>query len=138
MILTDNEIKKALECCANANINSCDDCPFDKRCQAGENLCKPVLDLLNRRDAEIERLGEDIEAYKDSIESLLSIVNSNYQNGRIDAIKEFAERLKAEMLKSKYNLTVSSYSRACNDVLNFWIEEIDNLVKEMNEKEKDK
>ena len=28
---TDNEIVKALECCASVNINSCDDCPFYKQ-----------------------------------------------------------------------------------------------------------
>ena len=58
--LTDNEIIKALECCASDNINSCDDCPFYKQCENDEQLSKYALDLINRQKAEIERLDKEL------------------------------------------------------------------------------
>lgn len=58
-MLTDNEIKEALECCGDeGEMHWCTGCPYyDKEndfCQ--EDLHRDVLDLINRRDAEIERL----------------------------------------------------------------------------------
>lgn len=83
-------------------------------------------DLINRQKAEIKRLREDIKAQDSSISSLLSIVNSNYQNGRNEAIKEFAERLKAVYTEDK------RYDRPnAHTMLIILFAIIDNLVKEM-------
>lgn len=112
--MTDNEIIKALEYCASANINSCDDCPFDKRCQAGENLCKHVLDLINRQTAEIERLKSLERNVYETVKKLKNKIES-------EARKEFAERLKG----------MSEYGTI---YLSPW--QVDNLVEEM-EREND-
>ncbi len=78
-----------------------------------------IDDFINRQKAEIERLEEDIKAQDSSIESLLNIVNSNYQNGRADAVKEFAEMVK-EKIRTMSRIVV-------------YDEDIDNLVKEFTE-----
>ena len=57
--MTDKEIIKALECCA-CSANLCDECPVASTlkddCKCGEYLAKHSLDLINRQQAEIERL----------------------------------------------------------------------------------
>lgn len=114
---TDDEIIRALECCKNED---CDNCPFFKY---PKSICRwdvwdCALDLINRQKAEIERLREDIKAQDSSISSLLSIVNSNYQNGRNEAIKEFADKVIGLIYEADDINTVSEW-------------QILNLVKEM-------
>ncbi|MBE6767366.1 MAG: hypothetical protein E7549_00470 [Ruminococcaceae bacterium] len=103
-MMTDNEIVKALECCANnPNDSVCYEskCPlFGQKCI--DVLSKNALDLINRQKAEIERLQKHNT----------KMAHKHY----CDGIKEFAERLKA-------------HSRYPNGTI--YAEHIDNLVKEM-------
>ena len=66
--MTDNEIIKALECCANANINACDKCPFNKQCENDEQLVKYALDLINRLTTDNESLKQIIENLEKELE----------------------------------------------------------------------
>ena len=54
--MTDNEIVKALECCANCE--SCDfettDCPLGEEMECRSLLAKYALDLINRLQADVE------------------------------------------------------------------------------------
>lgn len=57
--LTDDEIKTALECCVKPKVGK--KCPRAKFADVCNNTCiqflmEQVLDLINRKDAEIERL----------------------------------------------------------------------------------
>lgn len=57
--MTDNEIKKAMECCANYGLLKCNKCPMrndSKTCMY--DLSKLALDLINRQQAEIDKLKE--------------------------------------------------------------------------------
>ena len=72
--MNEAEIMKALECCCNGVI-LCKSCPYKKYNLCSKELLKDVLDLLNRKNAEIE-------------------------NARSEAIKEFAERVKEAGAKS--------------------------------------
>jgi hypothetical protein len=78
--MTDNEIIKALECCSVETEEICHNkaCPLikDRRCVT--TLSRNALDLINRQQAEIERLLQKL------------------QQPQAEAIKEFAERLKKE------------------------------------------
>ena len=100
--MTDNEIIKALETCI---LGDCDVC----NCKCGsvgdcrDTLNKHSLDLINRQQAEIERLEKHTEMYHEV---------------RAEAIKEFAEKLKKRF-----------YLIAGRCVVNVY--QIDNLVKEM-------
>ncbi len=109
---TDDEITRALECCSRnvPLLNSCEDCPFyGKRCAAF--LPQVALDLINRQKAEIERIHRHTEMYHEV---------------KAEAIKEFAERLKATAYVPK------PYGMA--KVIDMY--NIDNLVKEMTEEQK--
>lgn len=154
--LTDNEIIKALECCVSSiSSDACNGCPFDEKgicdkdTQATERY---ALDLINRQKAEIERLqkfksyfdslyGLDLEilgftedgnekSYDEFYDSAISDMgNAEHhiayitQIAKSEAIKEFAERLKKEAFSHK-NFGELVY-----------VDDIDNLVKEMTESE---
>ena len=99
--LTYEEIKKALECCLDAECNKC---PLLKDNDCRCNLVSVILDLINRQQAEIAE-------YQKHIDNDIIYV----KRVKSEAIKEFAERLKV-LNKTRMIL---------------WDEHIDNLVKEM-------
>lgn len=86
--MTDNEIIKALECCSTSY--DCEDCPYycgDKDCP--ESVIKDALDLINRKNVEIEKCKRDA--------SLTNfVIGENIQwhidKAKSEAIKEFAEK----------------------------------------------
>ena len=128
--MTDNEIKKALECCIKSISNrNCGDCPLlNQECIRG--LPKYALDLINRQQAEIERLQTELDlakAFYKEKEAEFSLLNYKYNKtlnqlndyqsiARTEAIKSFAEELKEDLKSNDY---IVSFER------------IDNLVKEM-------
>ena len=56
--MTEAEIMKALECCCDRNITKCiKECPlkdFDGECYSA--MKQDILDLINRKNAEIEKM----------------------------------------------------------------------------------
>ena len=60
--MTDNEIIKALECCTTKGAK-CSDCPAFKKVDRSD--CKKyfrgAIDIINRQQAEIERLKKKVE-----------------------------------------------------------------------------
>ena len=93
--MNDNEIKKALECCISL---SCEGCPLKD-----EHGCLTISDenaltLINRQQAEIERLQGAVQEWVDgkclSQKHLLMIGNlqNEIEQAKSEAIKEFAER----------------------------------------------
>jgi hypothetical protein len=109
--MTDKEIIKALECCISAE--SCCVCGYTKMCD-GTTIHQFALDPINRQQAEIEKLER-------TILYLEGVCESTPDKVRAEAIKEFAERLKANKGKL-FNYIFSS---------NGFDKQIDNLVKEM-------
>lgn len=98
---TDAEIIKALECCSKAQ---CEQdcvvlgCPYYLEEQCSNKIVVDALDLINRKDAEIERLkeeldgetvtnmrlGHEIERYKS---------NEKFINEKCDSILEKAKKI---------------------------------------------
>lgn len=161
---TDEQIKKAMECCCETE---CKECPF--RCGSAvciSNLMEAILDLINRQEAEkaelqrencelkskIERvrvevaelnsnlilLRNDYEQCRSSYEEYkakVAILNDKLitaykllKSAKSEAIKEFAERLKAR--------TTTIFWRVNEDTREIThpfvdVNEIDNLVEEM-------
>ena len=112
--MTDTEIIKALECCPQHIM--CGHCPFRNVENCMSALYVDALDLINRQKAEVERLKAEAQmadGYADALE----------ERAKSEAIKEFAERLKA---------TLMPFPMHCMpDVFVVSADEIDNLVKEM-------
>ena len=118
--MTDEQLKKALECC---NGYDCETCRALKYCDYMHPgaLARASLDLINRQKAEIERLKENIDG--------LNIFTTNQiKVARLQAIKEFAERLK-EKCYEDFQETYEMLSPYVTD------DDIDNLLKEMEGEE---
>lgn len=130
--MTDNEIKKALECCSNSDTekNYCDGCPYDSERYCASKISKDTLDLINRQQAEIERYKQTYGCYPvwnvpcENV-FVLSMSLDDYENFKnqiiSEAYKEFAERLKDDMVPNIDDTYIESFVE----------EYIDNLVKEM-------
>ena len=62
--MTDNEIKKALECCVKSlSSDSCNECPLNTTKECDKDLLaieKYALDLINRQQEEIDRLRKEV------------------------------------------------------------------------------
>jgi hypothetical protein len=74
--MTDNEIKKALECCVEGKCQLCplyDNDTIADNCPTG--LLKLCLDLINRKQAESERLRAENKNQKLAIEEIEDIIN---------------------------------------------------------------
>ena len=123
--MTDNEIIKALQCCANGDTDECQNCPYvEKYPYCDGPMERDVLDLINRQQAENERLKEKstvvllkprnaqfenlehFETRQISKEMLPAIVRRT----KAEAYKEFAEKLHEELrmygTKDKFNKAV--------------------------------
>ena len=134
--MTDNEIIKFMQCVVGNDAN-CSECEYQKvlpfpSCRM---MCaKNALDLINSQKAEIERLKKNIDG--------LNIFTTNHMKViRVQAIKEFAERLKSRLAnlsvqtKTHGRKTTPNYvDDIANQILHDVVpQEIDNLVKEMTE-----
>lgn len=139
---TDEEIVKAIECCF---LNGdCSGCPAEFR-EYGE-ICvrcvgKNALEMFNRQNAEIEELEYDrklifdegkawqkkANALQVELDAMRGAANSykmHYENAKAEAIKEFAEKLKANMCHGYPYLEIEE---------DLFRRDVDNLVAEMTE-----
>lgn len=126
--MTDKEIIKALE----HEIHIANDIGGVHSMMIPIEPIKCALDLINRQQAEIERLREFIEKDQGLILKLTSVPKDEYDNKiKAEAIKEFAERLTniicEKLERSLDNLGGNNYF--ITDVYT----DINNLVKEMTE-----
>ena len=129
---TDEQIIKALEYCStDVRENTCPKCAFYKKHRCSTLMLNAVSDLINRQKAEIKRLALELDISKALHKEAVAERNfychqmirfeSMFKTAKSEAIKEFAERLKA-----------ISDSRPLYDEL-VYIDEIEEVVKEMTE-----
>lgn len=93
--MTDEQIIKALECCMADSGYTCKDCPC---CDAVCVDIYEVLALIKRQKAEIERLTERLEREAKCQYALCGKIvdlQEQLKAARADAVREFAERVKA-------------------------------------------
>ena len=112
--MTETEIKKALECCAKGD---CDNCNNDfENCY--ENLAGYALDLINRKNAEIDRLKSVEKSHqvlngelRKEVERLT--INMNAFGLGMKRESERADTARAEAIKevfAKVDETLKRYS----------------------------
>ena len=112
--MTDEQIIKALRCCGMRDCGKCPYVGFKEECS---NLSILALDLIDRQKEEIERLKKNIDG--------LNIFTTNHTKViRVQAIKEFAERLKRYSFVDNLSL---------NGKETVYVADIDNIIKEMTE-----
>ena len=119
--MTDNEIVKMLECCKQEiDINGviCGECKKCPNYEGKTGLCKEdlptvVLDLINRKQAEIESLKADkiiAERHEKDARELYKDVVIQLKTAKSEAIKEFAETAIDRVEKAK-----AKYQRLCKE-----------------------
>lgn len=138
---TAEQIKKALKCCEGCSLTEdCNECPYVE-CSTitgcVNEMIADTLDLINRQEAEIERLGKLADVMKiseletlaerlgDDVDRKLKYIyelEEKLQTAKSEAIKEFVERINEILC-----LQIGPSRRL------FWKikADIDNLVKEM-------
>ena len=142
MIMTDNEIIKALECCTDPN-EPCPNCPYEgettSEMYCDEKLMVDALNFINRQKEEIERFGFEhramakaINCYIKEVEELVHEKDNlikTYKEYRADAIKGFA-KLVYKTLTTEQNWRDLKQAWLYNGECE-WLENIlNNLVKE--------
>lgn len=140
--MTDNEIKKALECCSNScddGFAKCDECPrFEEGSGCTLRTMKDAFDLIKRQKAEIERLEKELMKCKLEKEMLYQTINQI----KSEAIKELAERFEYFVLHEDPEINelkckdYESYMGGVNQLRLQIVKGINNRVKEMTEVEK--
>lgn len=85
--MTDEQIIKALECCGEPKQMGCTHCSVSDECIQGElNIGALVLDLINRQQAEIEKLHDVINGLeKQSHKELLSFCELSEKYEKVQA-----------------------------------------------------
>lgn len=121
--MTDNEIMKALL--------DCEKCPLYAKKRGFEQchveLFDSLYDLINRQNAENERLKEVVERLQHHNRALCMLEKQQINRIKSEARKEFAERLKQKARK------YTEYDEGGWDMTVYSVEvsEIDSLLKEM-------
>ena len=116
--MTDNEIKRALECCEIAYDQDCTECPLypdDGEIACREVLREEALDLITRQQCEIVKC-----------KCVIQLLKKDVANAKSEAYKEFAD-LSIKRICEEVSAPTPSESyiaEKCNQA-------IDNLVKEM-------
>lgn len=114
--MTDNEIIKAMQCVIGNDVK-CSECTYQKvlpfpSCR--RKCAKNALDLINRQKAEVERLQKNIDGLNIFTKNHIKVI-------KLQAIKEFAERLKENYcFTDRWGKIITKST-------------VDNLVKEMTE-----
>ncbi len=82
-------------------------------------LCYEAETLVNRQQAEIEKLHREVDGLEELVETktaLLTDANDSCLLIRADAVKEFAERLKTDLFDTEYHLD-RYYRRSIDNLL---------------------
>lgn len=116
--MTDKEIIKAFEHCRIKK--DCKKCPLERTTNCMRILFEEVFSLLNRQQAEIERLTVNMNAFGLGMKRAAERADT----ARAEAIKEFAERL-------THTLVINNEENTDYFDFGYTLETIDNLVKEM-------
>ena len=96
--MTDNEIIKALECCVNNQY--CWLCILKDREDDCHDILKSALDLINRQNAEIEKLNKFKSYFDDLYGKGLEVANWHL-NGSTEPFDNFYESALGEMEDGK-------------------------------------
>jgi hypothetical protein len=122
--LTDNEIVKALECCWHSKDCVGNECPlFEPVNDCAQLMAMEALDLINRQQAEVERLQKEVDRLSQIVlynDGIVSDLEKDLFNAKAEAIKELMFNLDEEIS------TYSSNGKGLN--VYAWLK---NYVKEM-------
>jgi hypothetical protein len=151
--ITDAEIIKALECCISSNTSlACFKCPMvkNKECNGSNTsvnklVVENALDLINRQQAEIEKLNVELVGMRGACESYkIHYDNAQAEIERLKAEQEMADGYEDALVEMTKSEAIKEFWKRFDKVLCenigpskrvYWEISSDgnNLVKEMTE-----
>ena len=120
------EIKRGLECCSVIRFETgCSDCPYRYRCVA---LYRDALNIITEQEKEIEQLTRELAKEQEacaeceleqSWELFVRDKESVLEIEKKQAVKEFAEKLKARIKKFiwRHNIPKCIFNDIMSDLL---------------------
>lgn len=129
--MTDMDIIKGFECCVQVTPGICKRCPYHNKIftRCSKMLMQDALNLINRQKTEIEELTEKHWnecrqiAHYDNESTLFADLGKLYSEIRIEAVKKFAEALKAELKNlSKVHLFGSTFALVGENFVDDFVE----------------
>jgi hypothetical protein len=91
--MTEAEIMKALECCNTNNYDDCCECPLYYEADCAFPLAVNCLELINRKNAEIERATKEV----DRLSQVVLYHDGQISDARAEAIKEVLQRARGKV-----------------------------------------
>ena len=123
-----DEIKKALETCADISI-PCNDCPYDAVGNCTDTLCADALELIIEQEKEIERLRDDYARVQEPFAQYQMAsdkeIKAQIKQAQIDILNKLKERIKTA-IDTYFNLDGGGYYLAEGA-----IDDIDGLIEEV-------
>ena len=119
-----DEIKKGLKCCSVVDFETgCSDCPYRYRCGA---LAKDALNIITEQEKKIDALKEKCVELcnkmwdaQDDLDCYYDEMPNKVKQAKIEAVKEFAKKLKARITKfiGRHDLSVRFFNDIMGDLL---------------------
>ena len=124
--MTKDEIKKALEICADISI-PCDDCPYDAVGKCNDTLSADALKLIIEQEKEIERLRTTLGQCNTELNSALESLKS--QCREIGELKAGTKQAQIDVLNKVKERAVGLAAIETYHICNL----IDKIIKEVAE-----
>ena len=119
-----DEIKRGLKCCSAVDLETgCSDCPYRYRCGA---LSRDALNIITEQEKKIDALKEKCVELCDKMWDAQDDLGCYYdempnkvKQAKIEAVKEFAKKLKARITKfiGRHDLSVRFFNDIMDDLL---------------------
>ena len=126
--MTKDDIKKALEICADISI-PCNDCPYDAIGNCNDTLSADALKLIIEQEKEIERLQDKCEELRnekwdaqDDIDCYCDEMPNKIKQAKIDVLNELKKRARTSYVLDDFILGSVVFSK-----------DIDELIKEVQD-----
>ena len=130
--MTKDEIKKALEICADISI-PCNDCPYDAVGKCNDTLSSDALKLIIEQEKEIERLQDKCEELRnekwdaqDDLDCYCDEMPNKIKQAQIDILNKANERLNVVSREFGDDCDLCGVSAVCSCRC-----EINKLIKEV-------
>ena len=130
--MTQDEIKKALEICADISI-PCNDCPYDAVGKCNDTLSSDALKLIIEQEKEIERLQDKCEELRnekwdaqDDLDCYCDEMPNKIKQAQIDILNKANERLNVVSREFGDDCDLCGVSAVCSCRC-----EINKLIKEV-------
>ena len=122
--MTKDDIKKALEICADISI-PCNDCPYDAIGNCNDTLSADALKLIIEQEKEIERLQDKCEELRnekwdaqDDLDCYCDEMPNKIKQAKIDVLNELKKRARTSYILDDFILGSVVFSKDIDELIN--------------------